>query len=667
MGLGYTRLVCTHTYVDNSLICCAVVGIDLIWAHFIPSMSIHFVTLLPSIGPGLSMFHICWISVNGPLWVYAVLHIFGYILPLILSGIVAVSILFLVFRLLRTKLPASSEIRREVLKQNFLFVSFITVEFIIYMVLWIAQMITVSDISCPRFGNVASLALAGLFAFTHGSKGVVDFVLWCLSNSIKWKDIRGYFCCLCGRNKRYTLRSGVRSIPLINKENIEVDKTLRRDVMYAINLGILKVIDKQIAKKEEDRNRFLQSEDSLGDVVDDFIEAKERVSGEKVILAGGGSKDVKMSFKPPDLGLAIKFVNVEPEVFAHLRVSYGTNLEGYRESFFINDIRDIESSGMLERFTEGKSGSFFYFTRDSRYIIKTVTDQEVETMKKLAAPYYSHMRDNPDTLLPRFFGLYRVRMASEQKYISVIVMDNIFFSESKMKMTVKYDLKGSTHGRRTLKRKKTARDHYKGTLKDLDLDRKIVLGPDNTERLLRQLEEDTKFLSNYAIMDYSLLLGIHVHSGKEQSHTGFIARALPGETGFTVVDSPPSASNTESEIGFGSTSSSMTFHIPWFRQDGGGLRSTASNHPASGHNMATGVSDSVEMLEMSSLNGGSVPETYFIGIIDILQEYNWTKRAEHFLKTKFFCANPHAISAVNQKEYAERFVNFMKNSVFVHE
>ena len=83
--------------------------------------------------------------------------------------------------------------------------------------------------------------------------------------------------------------------------------------------------------------------------------------------------------------------------------------------------------------------------------------------------------------------------------------------------------------------------------------------------------------------------------------------------------------------------------------------------------MVTGVSDSVEMLEMSSLNTESVPETYFIGIIDILQEYNWTKRAEHFLKTKFLCADPHAISAVNQREYAERFVDFMKNSVFAHE
>ena len=631
-----------------------------------------FVSLLPSIGPGLSMFHICWISVNSPLWVYIVLHLVGYILPLILSGIVAVSILFLVFRLLQTKLPASSEIRREVLKQNRLFVSFITIEFIIYIVLWIAQMIAVSipnngpPDKCPRFGETVSLVLAGIFAFTHGSKGVVDFMLWCLSNSIKWKDIRGYFCCLCGKNKRYTFRSGVRSTPLINKETIEVDKTLRRDVMYAINLGILKVIDEQIAKKEEDYNRFSRSGDSLGDVVDDFIETRERESGGDVILAGGGSKDVKMSFKPPDLGLAIKFVNVEPEVFTLLRVSYGTNLEGYRESFFINDIGDIESSGMLERFTEGKSGSFFYFTRDSRYIIKTVTDQEVETMTKLAAPYYRHMRGNPDTLLPRFFGLYRVRMASEQKYISVIVMDNIFFSDSKMRMTVKYDLKGSTHGRRTLKRKKTARDHYKGTLKDLDLDRKIILGGDNTERLLRQLEEDTKFLSNYAIMDYSLLLGIHIHNGKVQSQTGFIARALPGETGFTVVDSPASVSNTESGIGFGSTSST-TFHTPWFRQDGGGLRSTASNHPASGHEMVTGVSDSVEMLEMSSLNTESVPETYFIGIIDILQEYNWTKRAEHFLKTKFLCADPHAISAVNQREYAERFVDFMKNSVFAHE
>jgi 1-phosphatidylinositol-4-phosphate 5-kinase len=610
-------------------------------------------------GPGLSLFHICWISVNTQIEYYIVLHILGYLLPLLVAGFIAIAILFRVYRLLRTQMPATSEIRREVLKQNGLFVSFLTLESIVFFILWISQIIYSASLNsgldrkCFYFGDAGSAVIAGLFAVIYGLKGILDFVLWWFSNAIKWKEIRAMFCCRCGRNRLYIVNSSQRTAPLIDSGKIEVDKTLRRDVMFCINLGILSVIDSQISKKEEERNRFSKSaDDTLADFVDEYISAREFEAMETVVFAQGND-EVKMELRPPDLSQTVKFVNVEPDVFARLRICYRTDLSSFRASFQLNSIKDIEDSGMLEKFTEGKSGSFFYFTRDWRYIIKTVTDEELAMMKRIAQPYYHYLKDNPDTLLPRFFGLYRVRMASEQSYISVVVMENILFSQAGLGMNVKYDLKGSTHGRRTLK-KDAVRSRYKGTLKDLDLDRKVALGKDNRERLVEQLDKDAAFLSSHAIMDYSLLLGIHTHKGQriDQSSRHLYATAPREETGFTIVGSP--VANTEEE-------EEDPFHVPWYRVDYGGLRSTDTNHPAYGHTI-NAADQSVEMLELSSM--GSVPETYFIGIIDILQEYNWKKKTEHFLKTRVLCANPHAISAVNQQEYAERFKLFMKDIVF---
>ena len=102
------------------------------------------------------------------------------------------------------------------------------------------------------------------------------------------------------------------------------------------------------------------------------------------------------------------------------------NLQSFKQSFHIHDLKDVDSSGMQEQFSEGKSGSFFYFTHDRRYVIKTVNAEEKKFLCKIAPSYYEFIKDNPDSLIVRLYGLYQVQLAWEQKYISVIVMENIF-------------------------------------------------------------------------------------------------------------------------------------------------------------------------------------------------------------------------------------------------
>jgi 1-phosphatidylinositol-4-phosphate 5-kinase len=48
----------------------------------------------------------------------------------------------------------------------------------------------------------------------------------------------------------------------------------------------------------------------------------------------------------------------------------------------------------------------------------------------------------------------------------------------------------------------------------------------------------------------------------------------------------------------------------------------------------------------------------YLGIIDILQEYNVPKRVEHVVKSLKF--DPLSISAVDPSTYSKRFVNFLE-------
>jgi 1-phosphatidylinositol-4-phosphate 5-kinase len=48
----------------------------------------------------------------------------------------------------------------------------------------------------------------------------------------------------------------------------------------------------------------------------------------------------------------------------------------------------------------------------------------------------------------------------------------------------------------------------------------------------------------------------------------------------------------------------------------------------------------------------------YLGIIDILQEYNVSKRVEHAVKSLKF--DPLSISAVDPSTYSKRFINFLE-------
>jgi len=118
--------------------------------------------------------------------------------------------------------------------------------------------------------------------------------------------------------------------------------------------------------------------------------------------------------------------------------------------------------------TNSKSGQIFFQTVNGEYIIKSMPKSEAEFFRKsFLEKYYEYMLSEPDSLLMRIMGCYKIQykklqlnLASNNEYnnkrkqdvnkgVYVIVMKSILFCE--MTPTVKmhkiYDLKGSTHNR----------------------------------------------------------------------------------------------------------------------------------------------------------------------------------------------------------------------------
>eukprot|EP01119_Soliformovum_irregulare_P021901 TRINITY_DN7378_c0_g2_i1.p1 TRINITY_DN7378_c0_g2~~TRINITY_DN7378_c0_g2_i1.p1 ORF type:complete len:541 (-),score=162.96 TRINITY_DN7378_c0_g2_i1:666-2288(-) len=208
--------------------------------------------------------------------------------------------------------------------------------------------------------------------------------------------------------------------------------------------------------------------------------------------------------QPHKTGL-FKFKDYCPLVFRHLRQKFGIDPADYLVS--LCHALDDGTNALRELPTPGKSGSLFFFSHDMRYILKTIPKDEAKLLRFLLPAYYKHMMENTDTLLPKFFGLHRVK-PHKGRQVRFVIMGNVFNTTKKIHQ--RFDLKGSTLGRAVSEQEKTSFKENV-TFKDIDfknMSMKFKLGP-RKEKFIKQLESDCKLLEKLNIMDYSLLVGIH--------------------------------------------------------------------------------------------------------------------------------------------------------------
>ena len=324
-------------------------------------------------------------------------------------------------------------------------------------------------------------------------------------------------------------------------------------------------------------------------------------------------------------------------------------------------------------------GTFFFFTSDGAYMVKTVKREEARAFLGMLPAYHRFMSDGVNgrnSLLTRIFGMYSVRFPAESSVGDAptslderwdgglytpdrdsshiadderiyLVMHSVFPPEASRFITRRYDLKGSTAGRRCSMEERQKKG-ANAVLKDLDLQDEVKLersldredgmgrrrrrpakdrfgisvGRSRKSRLMAQLRRDVDLLRRCSVLDYSLLVGVADMESRRPHDEGSPQAGFlrPMKSLFRWIDSP----------------------LPYF----GASR--------------TGVDGGPLSRMPGTMGGGDV--TYYLGVIDFLQPWTAAKMLERDLKG-LAGMDRAAISCAAPGDYAERFLGFVDSNV----
>ncbi|CCW64755.1 unnamed protein product [Phytomonas sp. EM1] len=343
-----------------------------------------------------------------------------------------------------------------------------------------------------------------------------------------------------------------------------------------------------------------------------------------------------------------------PVIFNQIRSFLGLNTDVLRSA--------LKDSTWRQSMSPGKSGTMLFFFGD--FVMKTVRKCEFAFLCQRFLPgYVQYCERNPHTLLPRFFALMTIKWLKLGVTKRLILMQNVFTTRYYIHRL--YDVKGSTVGRNALQPgKEPARTAYGALLlKDNDLPPQLMIcGPYQRAILIAQLRLDVGFLKSLNIVDYSCMIGVRSRF--------FPREEGPSKTTIMSCKNPTTYVTTTSlmervdagvqPIKVGATGhQSSTLELP--------VSAPSANH-RNGQSNSSEASpiDSCLCVCLHGCDGGllSLPiyapdddtimreEVYYIGLIDVLQEYNSTKKLENFARG--FVNDRTQLSVVPPKEYAER-------------
>ena len=241
-----------------------------------------------------------------------------------------------------------------------------------------------------------------------------------------------------------------------------------------------------------------------------------------------------------------------PECFDDLRTEcFGIDAEIFRDTFLERPFASFQSNSK----GAARIGGVFFVTHNHQYICKTIKRDELVTLLRMMPKYRQYMHDQGHTsLLTRVCGLYEIVMKNSSgddlppQYF--VIMNSVFPKPAGTDLFERFDLKGSTVGRRVADEELErlgGRSHV--VLKDLNLvddapgiaettgtitgvggivknefeyDSKqesssqstllpnhgLHVGAETKQSFMRQLRSDVQFLQHCGVIDYSLLVGI---------------------------------------------------------------------------------------------------------------------------------------------------------------
>ncbi|KAF1893679.1 hypothetical protein Lal_00002190 [Lupinus albus] len=356
-------------------------------------------------------------------------------------------------------------------------------------------------------------------------------------------------------------------------------------------------------------------------------------------------------FTLPHQSVDFRWKDYCPVVFRHLRKLFDIDPADYMLAICGNDtLREMSSPG--------KSGSFFYLTQDDRFIIKTLKKSEVK-LAVMTVAYQDAFK-----LLSTCFS---VQELPGNKIPGCSLCQTSWKSEE-YRIHKRFDLKGSSHGRITDKSQEEIDETT--TLKDLDLNYVFRLEQSWFQELMWQLDRDCEFLEAEGIMDYSLLVGLHfcddystdeIKSSPHNLYSGNMGKDVKQDFRWM-----PIGRWTDYDFScHGKSRCGFVDHKCWgpLIRLGIDMLARAERVCKAGFDQHTGSGSSHST--PSDISGGEISNVIlYFGIIDILQDYDISKRLEHAYKS--LQADPTSISAVDPKLYSKRFRDFI-HRIFIED
>jgi 1-phosphatidylinositol-4-phosphate 5-kinase len=453
------------------------------------------------------------------------------------------------------------------------------------------------------------------------------------------------------------------------------------ELAYDMMLGIRTVVGRAEATQSLMENQFSMQNnkvkklpDLASQFQDDFVDQMSPEQFSECFSYRFPNKGSKCT--PPHYMKSFKFKDYCPHIFKMLRQMFDIDPTDYQMELCGN-------FQYLEFISNSKSGQFFFYSHDQRYMVKTMTKTESKLLRKILPQYYGYIRKHPWSLLTKYFGMHRVK-PHRRKKIYFLIMGSVFFSKPGLEIHEQYDLKGSTVGRRSQKNETMK--------KDLDLIESgtfVQIGRERAKMFRMQIQMDTDFLRKNQIMDYSLLLGIHHrdrdartykstkslspaprHSEKDKipKHPVYVdwcsksEEVLISMTNTQQISQPtkkpkPTLVQLNQSQHYKFTNPlTRRFIIPEMINDTE-VRSSEAREEVSDEAPKNPFTSNYGGMFFQDLQTGRLGnKIYFVGIIDILQKYNRHKRLENFVKSRM--NDSEAISSVDPNSYSRRFNRF---------
>eukprot|EP00440_Ansanella_granifera_P052876 gb/GFBE01057330.1/.p1 GENE.gb/GFBE01057330.1/~~gb/GFBE01057330.1/.p1 ORF type:complete len:1059 (+),score=252.99 gb/GFBE01057330.1/:1-3177(+) len=217
------------------------------------------------------------------------------------------------------------------------------------------------------------------------------------------------------------------------------------------------------------------------------------------------------------------FEVLAPWLFSALRQALGIDSSDFYDSLISAQLKGGETEA------SGKSGEIFFRTHDERFILKTVSEEEICTLIGMLPDYQEHLCKNPDSLLTRYLAAYRLIIDDSTTFL--VVMNNVFLGAADI--AVMYDLKGTTEDRWVdPSGGKCLKDNNFAGITEFMEERDV-------NALHDMIMEDTKFLESKDIMDYSFMLAVGTKppSGGQRPFSRLMG-GLPARESEGVLSSP---------------------------------------------------------------------------------------------------------------------------------